>query len=163
MAAAVLAAACGGGAGDAGGRAGATGAVASRRRRGPRRPRRRRRGADPARPAACAPDNAGLTLPAGFCATVFVDSVGGARHVAVAANGDVFVALSTPGRLKAGDETGQGARAGVVALRDTNGDGRADQASGSAAPAARASPSGPAGCTSTRGRGWCAIPSRSAA
>jgi glucose/arabinose dehydrogenase len=128
----VLAAACGGGTGDAGGKpapatrgAGAAAAApagaAATAGGGGAAP-------TPARPAACAPDNAGLTLPAGFCATVFVDSVGGARHVAVAANGDVFVALSTPGRLKAGDETGQGARAGVVALRDTNGDGRADQA-----------------------------------
>src|SRR5688500_3684343 len=43
--------------------------------------------------AACAPDNAGLTLPAGFCATVFADSLGRARYVTVAANGDVYVAI----------------------------------------------------------------------
>jgi glucose/arabinose dehydrogenase len=76
---------------------------------------------------ACALDNGGLTLPAGFCATVFADSVGGARHIAVAANGDVFVARSSPGRARAGNESGQGARVGVLALRDADGDGRADQ------------------------------------
>jgi len=81
----------------------------------------------PAARAACAPDNGGITLPAGFCATVFADSVGGARHVAVAANGDVFVARSSPRRRMAGNESGQGARVGVLALRDTNGDGRADR------------------------------------
>lgn len=37
--------------------------------------------------------SAGLTLPAGFCATIFADSIGGARHLVVAPNGDVFVAL----------------------------------------------------------------------
>src|SRR5688500_16186111 len=41
--------------------------------------------------AACASDNGGLTLPDGFCATVFADSVGHARHMAVAPNGVVYV------------------------------------------------------------------------
>jgi len=61
----------------------------------------------------CASDNAGLTLPAEFCALVVADKVGAARHLAVAANGDVFVALR--------DSAG-----GVLALRDTSGDGIAD-------------------------------------
>src|SRR5689334_10433793 len=39
----------------------------------------------------CAPDNGGITLPAGFYAAVFADSVAGARHLVVAPNGDVFV------------------------------------------------------------------------
>ena len=46
--------------------------------------------------AACRSDNAGLTLPQGFCALIVADSVGGPRHIAVAANGDVFVALRGP-------------------------------------------------------------------
>lgn len=74
---------------------------------------------------ACAPDGGGITVPAGFCATVFADSVGGARHVAVAPNGDVFVALQTPRRRDA-DESGQTARGGILALRDRDGDGRAE-------------------------------------
>jgi glucose/arabinose dehydrogenase len=64
----------------------------------------------------CAPDNAGLTLPDGFCALIVADSLGRARHLAVAPNGDVFVAV--PSREQGG---------GVWALRDTNGDGVADR------------------------------------
>ena len=47
----------------------------------------------PPRPAACTTGTAELTLPAGFCATMFADSIGRARHIAVASNGDVYVAL----------------------------------------------------------------------
>ncbi|HEV7587796.1 MAG TPA: PQQ-dependent sugar dehydrogenase [Longimicrobium sp.] len=66
-------------------------------------------------PPRCDADNGGITLPPGFCATVFADvRDGGPRHVAVAPNGDVFVAL-------------EGRTGGVLALRDTNGDGKADQ------------------------------------
>lgn len=63
----------------------------------------------------CAPDNAGLALPDGFCALVVADSLGRARHLTVAGNGDVLVAV--PGR-----EAG-----GVLLLRDTDGDGVADE------------------------------------
>ena len=63
---------------------------------------------------ACAPDNGGITLPAGFCATIFDDEAGTPRNIAVAPNGDVFVNRSS---RRAG---------GVLALRDTNGDGKAD-------------------------------------
>jgi glucose/arabinose dehydrogenase len=66
---------------------------------------------------ACEPDNAGLKLPAGFCATVFADGVRGARHIVVAPNGDVFVAT----RNTRGQKDG-----GVVSLRDTTRDGKAD-------------------------------------
>jgi glucose/arabinose dehydrogenase len=62
----------------------------------------------------CDPDNGGITLPAGFCAVVAADGLGNARHVTVAPNGDVYVALQ--GRR------GQGG--GVVALRDTEGNGK---------------------------------------
>ncbi|MEX0691807.1 MAG: PQQ-dependent sugar dehydrogenase [Gemmatimonadales bacterium] len=66
----------------------------------------------------CDMDNAGLTLPPGFCAQVVADGLGRARHMAVAPNGDVFVAV--PGTPNEADRTG------VWVLRDTNGDGRAD-------------------------------------
>lgn len=65
------------------------------------------------RPPACAADNAGLTLPRGFCALFVTDSIGRARHIAVAPNGDLFVAL-------------QGNGGGVVSLRDEDGDGVAE-------------------------------------
>jgi len=66
----------------------------------------------------CDPDDGGLELPDGFCATVVAEDVGRARHVAVAPNGDLYVAL------RSGRESSAG---GVLALRDTDGDGRADR------------------------------------
>src|SRR5437764_686291 len=58
---------------------------------------------------ACDPNNGGITVPAGFCAFIAADNLGTARHLAVAANGDLYVALQN---------------GGVMALRDTDGDGR---------------------------------------
>jgi hypothetical protein len=43
---------------------------------------------------ACDPQNGGITLPGGFCAVVLADDLGGARHLAVAENGDVYVSMS---------------------------------------------------------------------
>lgn len=63
---------------------------------------------------ACDPDNGGITLPPGFCAIVVADNLGVGRHMAVAANGDVFVAIRNV-------EKSPGA---IVALRDANGDGK---------------------------------------
>jgi glucose/arabinose dehydrogenase/mono/diheme cytochrome c family protein len=40
---------------------------------------------------ACPNDDSGLTLPAGFCATVFADEIGHARHVVVSPSGVVYV------------------------------------------------------------------------
>jgi hypothetical protein len=37
----------------------------------------------------CAGDNGGLTLPEGFCATIFADGLGQARHLVVAADGTI--------------------------------------------------------------------------
>jgi len=67
--------------------------------------------AAPAQPA-CAPDNAGLKLPEGFCALLVGENLGPVRHLVVASNGDVIAAHD---------------RTGVVLLRDTNGDGQADR------------------------------------
>src|SRR6185503_11344869 len=66
--------------------------------------------------APCDPDNGGLTLPPGFCAVVVAKGLGPARHIAVRPNGDLYVAVNN-------SAAGPG---GVVALRDTDGDGRAD-------------------------------------
>ena len=62
------------------------------------------------------PDNGGLFLPEGFEAVVVIDSVGRARHLAVDEKGDIYMKLRVP------NEAGQG----LVALRDTNSDGKAD-------------------------------------
>ncbi|MEX1212345.1 MAG: c-type cytochrome [Balneolaceae bacterium] len=63
------------------------------------------------------PDDAGLVLADGFDALVVADSVGRGRHIAVNANGDIYMKLRTP------NEDGHG----LAALRDEDGDGRADQ------------------------------------
>lgn len=70
--------------------------------------------------AACQPAPGGITLPAGFCAVVVAD-VSRPRHMVVAENGDVF--LSFYGQASAAEPSGRG---GVVALRDADGDGRAE-------------------------------------
>lgn len=69
------------------------------------------------------PTNAGLTLPPGFCASVFADSLGAARHMVVAPNGDLFVSVQSRPNARGKSVAGPG---GIVGLRDTNGDGRAD-------------------------------------
>ena len=61
------------------------------------------------------PDNGGLVLPGGFEAVVVHDGVGRARHLAVTDDGIVYVKLRVP------------APKGLVALRDGDGDGRAEQ------------------------------------
>src|SRR5260370_11721124 len=40
---------------------------------------------------ACPNDDSGLQLPAGFCATVFADDIGHARHMVVASSGVLYV------------------------------------------------------------------------
>ncbi|HEU0015996.1 MAG TPA: PQQ-dependent sugar dehydrogenase [Longimicrobium sp.] len=65
----------------------------------------------------CTPGNGGITLPAGFCAIVFADTLAGVRHLAVAPNGDVYAA-------RAGRRDGPAGSA--LALRDTDNDGDAD-------------------------------------
>jgi glucose/arabinose dehydrogenase len=60
---------------------------------------------------ACARDNAGLTLPRGFCAMIVADSLSAPRHIVAMPNGDLFISSM---------------RSGVVALRDTKGTGHAD-------------------------------------
>ena len=72
--------------------------------------------------------SAGLTLPAGFCASVFAEGVAHARHVAVAANGDVYIAIegTNPVPMASVKGTNPPPATSFVALRDTNHDGRAD-------------------------------------
>jgi len=70
----------------------------------------------------CRGDNGGITLPTGFCATILADSLGHARHVTVAGNGDVYVNTWSGAYYT----TKPPAAGFLVALRDTNHDGRAD-------------------------------------
>jgi glucose/arabinose dehydrogenase len=76
----------------------------------------------------CDRGDGGITLPPGFCASVFADEVGVARHLVVTPAGDVYVALENANSSSANSTRVRGAngRGGMVALRDTNADGRAD-------------------------------------
>jgi len=58
-----------------------------------------------------AADNDGLTLAPGFSATVVQEGLGAGRHLAIAANGDIYLA----------------SRDGLVAMRDKDHDGKVDE------------------------------------
>ncbi len=75
------------------------------------------------KPGGCAGDGSGITLPSGFCATVFADNLGHARQLAVAPNGTVYV-NTWSGVYFRNDKPPPGGF--LVALRDTRGDGHAD-------------------------------------
>ena len=76
--------------------------------------------AGPGRPQiACDEDNGGISLPSSFCAVVFADELGRARHLTVTPSGDVYVAIAN---APDGSSKGQ-----IVALRDSDGDQRADR------------------------------------
>jgi glucose/arabinose dehydrogenase/mono/diheme cytochrome c family protein len=70
----------------------------------------------------CAKDDSGLKLPSGFCATVFADGIGHARHMIVAPNGVLYV-NTWSGRYygNAAPHTG----GFLVALQDKSGSGKA--------------------------------------
>jgi glucose/arabinose dehydrogenase/mono/diheme cytochrome c family protein len=71
----------------------------------------------------CSHDDSGLTLPPGFCATVFADGIGHARHLVVGANGVVYV-NTWSGDYYDFDKTHEGGF--LVALQDKTGAGKAD-------------------------------------
>ena len=71
----------------------------------------------------CPGDDSGLTLPAGFCATVFADGMGHARHLVVAPTGVVYVNTWSGGYY--GDDVPH-AGGFLVALQDTTGAGKAN-------------------------------------
>jgi glucose/arabinose dehydrogenase/cytochrome c553 len=73
--------------------------------------------------SACA-GNSGITLSPGFCATVFADNLGHVRHMMVAPNGVLYV-NTWSGRYYRNDTPPAGGF--VVALRDSSGNGRADE------------------------------------
>src|ERR1700758_476840 len=79
-------------------------------------------GAQTKRPG-CTRDDSGLELPAGFCATVFADGIGHARHLVVAPNGVVYI-NTWSGRYYKNDTPPAGGF--LVALQDTRRSGHAD-------------------------------------
>jgi glucose/arabinose dehydrogenase len=65
----------------------------------------------------CPDGNAGLTLPKGFCATIFADHVGAPRHMSVGADGTLYVNNRSRKQATSGS---------LLALKDSKGDGHAD-------------------------------------
>jgi glucose/arabinose dehydrogenase len=67
-------------------------------------------------------EHAGLTLPPGFCATVFADKLGHARHLAAGADGTVYVNTWDSDYFTGAVHPG----GFLIALKDSKGAGRAD-------------------------------------
>jgi glucose/arabinose dehydrogenase/mono/diheme cytochrome c family protein len=73
--------------------------------------------------AGCPDGDSGLRLPPGFCATIFADGVGHARHLVAAPDGVVYV-NTWSGRYYGNDTPHAGGF--LVALKDSTGTGKAD-------------------------------------
>ncbi|MGH8230791.1 MAG: hypothetical protein ACRESY_03105 [Steroidobacteraceae bacterium] len=71
----------------------------------------------------CPGPDPGIVLPAGFCASVFADNLGHVRHMAIAANGDVYVNTWSSFLYRTPPPPG----GFLVALRDSHATGRADE------------------------------------
>jgi glucose/arabinose dehydrogenase/mono/diheme cytochrome c family protein len=71
----------------------------------------------------CPNDDSGLKLPAGFCATIFADDIGHARHLVVAPSGVVYVNTWSGDYYPPGDKPPAGGF--LVALQDKTGAGKA--------------------------------------
>lgn len=73
--------------------------------------------------SACPNDDSGLKLPGGFCATIFADGIGHARHMAFGPNGVLYV-NTWSGRYYGNSKPPEGGF--IVALQDKAGTGKAD-------------------------------------
>lgn len=71
----------------------------------------------------CDPGNGGISLPAGFCATIFADNLGHVRHAIVRDDGTLYVNIWS-GRYYAGSPVPQDSF--LVALKDGDKDGKAE-------------------------------------
>src|SRR5579871_4428890 len=69
-------------------------------------------------------DDSGLKLPPGFCATIFADGIGHARHLVVAANGVVYVNTWSGSYYPPNEPVHEGGF--LVALQDKTGTGKAN-------------------------------------
>lgn len=75
-------------------------------------------------PHDCTGDNGGLSLPPGFCATVFADNLGHTRHLTVAADGTVYVNTWSGAYFRNAPKAPEGGF--LLGLKDTKGKGTAD-------------------------------------
>src|SRR5580704_15634927 len=71
----------------------------------------------------CSGGGGGITLPKGFCATIFADNIGHARQLVVAPDGTVFV-NSWSGVYYGNDKPHAGGF--LIALKETTGAGQGD-------------------------------------
>jgi hypothetical protein len=71
----------------------------------------------------CRGDATGITLPDGFCATIFADNIGHARQMAFTPDGTLYVNTWSGIYYNNGPVPAGGF---LVALKDKNGSGRAD-------------------------------------
>ena len=76
-----------------------------------------------AQPTTCVGDNGGIALSPGFCATVFADKLGHARHLVVTQDGTVYV-NTWSGRYFHNDTPPAGGF--LIGLRSSKNDGKAD-------------------------------------
>jgi glucose/arabinose dehydrogenase len=81
--------------------------------------------AAPMAKTACANTDIGITLPPGFCATVFADNLGNTRHIAVAADGTVYANTWNGSSYFRGTTGNPGGF--LVAVQDTQHTGKADK------------------------------------
>ena len=72
---------------------------------------------------ACPNDDTGLTLPSGFCATIFADGIGHPRHMVASGDGVLYV-NTWSGRYYANQPPHEGGF--LVALQDKGGSGKAE-------------------------------------
>jgi glucose/arabinose dehydrogenase/mono/diheme cytochrome c family protein len=72
----------------------------------------------------CPSTDSGLKLPAGFCATIFADNIGHARHMVVSPSGVVYVNTWSGDYYPPGQKSPEGGF--LVALQDKTGNGKAD-------------------------------------
>ena len=72
----------------------------------------------------CPSDDSGLKLPPGFCATIFADGIGHARHLVVAPNNIIYLNTWSGGYYPVGEVVHEGGF--LVALQDKSGTGKAD-------------------------------------
>ena len=76
-----------------------------------------------AAPKAAGCDRGGIALPPGFCATIFADNLGHVRHLAAGPGGALYANTWSGGYFAGAKAEEDGS---LVALKDTNGDGKAD-------------------------------------
>jgi glucose/arabinose dehydrogenase len=79
--------------------------------------------AAPPPPPTCPSDDSGLSLAPGFCATIFADNLGHARHLTVSPQGVVYV-NTWSGLYYGNDKPPEGGF--LLALQDKDGDGKAE-------------------------------------